>query len=246
MRKKLPVIFIRIHWRDSVERMRVDLAELKVQPKGRLSTQDVLKGEEGVYVYRPRLAYHVDGKSTHVIELVYLKEDHPELADFDVYWGKSTITIPASLAGAAANWVGNPTLNGLDGKSSKVEFRLEKPSEKKAEVVAVRKAQTRFKQELLKLGPTCALTGETLRALLDAAHIQSVEHGGPDETDNGILLRADLHRLYDAGYFKIKPDGTLTLDTSIPENYRALLTGVTLRQNVIERIKPYLPKRKVA
>src|SRR6185312_2722668 len=212
--KKLPVVFIRIRWIQSVERIRIDLAHLKAHPKGRLTTQEVWDGEERSVVYCPRMTYNIDVKGTHVIELVYRKEDHTKLADKDVLWGRSTIRIPATCTRASAHWVGNPTVKGLDGASSKVELRLEKPSEKKAEVVAVRKAQARFKQELLKLGPTCALTGETLRALLDAAHIQSVEHGGPDEPENGILLRANVHRLYDAGCFKIKPDGTLSLDTS--------------------------------
>lgn len=245
MRKTLPVVFIRIHWIYSVERIRLDLAHLEAHPKGKLTTQEVLQGEERVFVYRPRMTYHVDAKGTHVIELVYREEDHPELAGLEVFWGRSTIRIPASCTRASAHWVGSPTVGGLDGASSKVEFRLEKPSEKKAEVVAVRKAQARFKQELMKLGPACALTGLTLRALLDAAHIQSVEHGGPDEPDNGILLRADLHRLYDAGYFKIKPDGTLILKRSIPDGYRAQLAGARLQADVIERIRPYLSKRKV-
>jgi hypothetical protein len=245
MVKKLPVIFIHIFWRDTVERIRIDLAKLTAQPKGRLFTRDLWKGEARIDVYRPRAAYHVDGRGTHVIELVYLKKDHPDLAEIG-FWGKSTLTIPGSLTGAAANWVGYPTIEGLDGNSSKVKFRIEKPSEKRAEVVAVRKAQARFKQELLRLGSTCVLTGETLRALLDAAHIQSVEDGGPDEPDNGILLRADLHRLYDAGYFKIKTNGTLAIGKSIPDSYRTQLTGVKLQKDVIDRIKPYLGKRKIA
>lgn len=245
MPKKLPVVFIRIHWAYSVERMRIDLAELKAHPKGRLITHEVWKGEEGALVYRPRMAYHADTRGTHVIELVYLQRDHPGFDEIGVLWGKSTIEVLASCTHAAANWVGEPGLNRFDGEARNVEVRPEKPAEKQAEVVAVRKAQARFKLELLKLDSACALTGETLQALLDAAHIQPVEDRGPDEIDNGILLRADLHRLYDAGYFTIKSDGTLILDKSIPDSYRAQLKGVKLRADIIERIKPYLLKRKL-
>jgi predicted restriction endonuclease len=43
---------------------------------------------------------------------------------------------------------------------------------------------------------------ETL-AVLGAAHIILVSFGGNDEASNGIPLRADLHRLFDAGLIAI-------------------------------------------
>lgn len=244
MYKKLPVVFIRIHWEGCVERMRIDLAELQTHLKPELTTQEVWEGEKRVLVYSPRTTYHVDAKGTHVIELDYRQEDHVGSAFAEVPWGKSTIRIPSSCTSATADWDEISMPKSLDRRTYKVEFRLEKPSEKKAEVVSVRKAQARFKQELMKLGAVCALTGKTLPALLDAAHIQTVEQGGPDEPENGILLRADVHRLYDAGYFNIKPDGTLSLHRAIPGVYRTLFKGVKLQTDVIERIKPYLLKRK--
>jgi len=55
-------------------------------------------------------------------------------------------------------------------------------------------------------GRACAVTGEHSLPVLDSAHIQSYASGGPHEVSNGILLRADLHRLYDKGYVTVTPD----------------------------------------
>jgi|SRR6185437_13803564 len=59
---------------------------------------------------------------------------------------------------------------------------------------------------------SCAVTGEHSLPALDAAHIRSYEKDGPHEVRNGLLLRADLHRLFDKGYITVTPD--LHLDVS--------------------------------
>jgi putative restriction endonuclease len=55
-------------------------------------------------------------------------------------------------------------------------------------------------------GSACAVTGEHSRPALEAAHIEPYTEGGPHEIPNGLLLRADLHRLFDAGYVSVTPD----------------------------------------
>ncbi len=55
-------------------------------------------------------------------------------------------------------------------------------------------------------GRACAVTGEHSLPALDAAHIRAVADDGPYEVRNGILLRADLHRLFDVGYATIDGD----------------------------------------
>jgi putative restriction endonuclease len=53
----------------------------------------------------------------------------------------------------------------------------------------------------------CAVTGEKALPVLDAAHIRPVAEGGQHRLDNGLLLRTDVHRLYDKGYVTVTPDG---------------------------------------
>ena len=52
----------------------------------------------------------------------------------------------------------------------------------------------------------CAVTREHSAPVLEAAHIVPYSRGGMHNVDNGLLLRRDLHRLYDLGYVTVTPD----------------------------------------
>jgi|GEM_PF-1314292 len=70
------------------------------------------------------------------------------------------------------------------------------------QAVALREGQPRFRAELLEAyGSRCAITGCQVIAILEAVHIQPYAFGGvsTNRTDNGLLLRADLHTLFDKG-----------------------------------------------
>jgi putative restriction endonuclease len=52
----------------------------------------------------------------------------------------------------------------------------------------------------------CAVSGEHALPALEAAHIRPYTSDGPHDVPNGLLLRADIHRLFDKGYVTITPD----------------------------------------
>jgi putative restriction endonuclease len=52
----------------------------------------------------------------------------------------------------------------------------------------------------------CAITGERTLPVLEAAHIKPYGSGGPHELENGLLLRSDLHTLFDQGYLTVDAD----------------------------------------
>jgi putative restriction endonuclease len=52
----------------------------------------------------------------------------------------------------------------------------------------------------------CAVTHEHSLPVLEAAHIKPWGEDGPHRVSNGLLLRADVHRLFDAGYVTVTPD----------------------------------------
>ena len=52
----------------------------------------------------------------------------------------------------------------------------------------------------------CAVTGERVLPVLQAAHILPVSEGGTHRVDNGLLLRSDVHTLFDSGYVTVTPD----------------------------------------
>ena len=52
----------------------------------------------------------------------------------------------------------------------------------------------------------CAVTGEKTLPVLEAAHIKPYALRGPHRINNGILLRSDIHKLFDLGYVTVTPD----------------------------------------
>jgi len=51
----------------------------------------------------------------------------------------------------------------------------------------------------------CAVTGERVRPVLEAAHIRPFAQQGPHAVSNGLALRADIHKLFDLGYVTVDP-----------------------------------------
>jgi putative restriction endonuclease len=58
----------------------------------------------------------------------------------------------------------------------------------------------------------CAITQTKIRPVLQAAHIRPVTEGGEHRLDNGLLLRSDVHTMFDRGYL------------AIDDNYRLLVS----------------------
>ena len=54
-------------------------------------------------------------------------------------------------------------------------------------------------------GKRCAFTRERTLPVLEAAHIKPYASGGKHELSNGLLLRSDLHKLFDLGYMTVDP-----------------------------------------
>ena len=65
----------------------------------------------------------------------------------------------------------------------------------------------------------CAVTGEKTLPVLEAAHILPVKHGGRHRSDNGLLLRSDLHKLFDLGYVTVTPDFRFEVSPALKERW---------------------------
>lgn len=87
----------------------------------------------------------------------------------------------------------------------------------------------------------CAVTGEHSLPVLDSAHIQSYADGGPHEVSNGILLRADLHRLYDKGYVTVTPDYEFKVSRALRDEFENGRVYYDLEQRSRERGSILLP-----
>ncbi len=65
----------------------------------------------------------------------------------------------------------------------------------------------------------CSITGEKTLPVLESAHIKSYSQSGPHTTSNGILLRSDIHKLFDAGYLTITTDLKVEVSKRIKEEF---------------------------
>ena len=65
----------------------------------------------------------------------------------------------------------------------------------------------------------CAITRERTLPALEAAHIRPYGDGGVHEAGNGLLLRRDIHSLFDAGYVTITPDFHFEVSRRIKEEF---------------------------
>jgi putative restriction endonuclease len=64
----------------------------------------------------------------------------------------------------------------------------------------------------------CAITGERTLPVLEAAHIKRFGEG-PNAVTNGILLRSDIHALFDRGLLTVTPELHVEVSTRIKEDY---------------------------
>jgi hypothetical protein len=88
------------------------------------------------------------------------------------------------------------------------------PSGHMQAVVRVRRGQRNFRDHLLKsFGERCAFTGSAPDRVLEAGHLYSYARLGEHHEHGGLLLRRDVHRLFDDGWLAVDP-ATLKVDVS--------------------------------
>jgi hypothetical protein len=97
--------------------------------------------------------------------------------------------------------------------------------------VVLRRGQAAFRRKVLAAYKgRCAVTGADVLPALDAAHISP--YGGPasDHIENGLLLRTDIHALFDLGLLAIDSASmSCLLDASLASSSYADLKGRKLR-----------------
>lgn len=115
-------------------------------------------------------------------------------------------------AGVLATEHGLDTLprEQIDERLAVSKQKLETPEgaeQAKLEMRRAREDQSPFRHELMRAYEgRCTVTGCAVGKALEAAHI--IPYTGPESqlVNNGVLLRADVHRLFDAGLMWIDPD----------------------------------------
>jgi putative restriction endonuclease len=97
-------------------------------------------------------------------------------------------------------------------------------------LVKRRQGQPAFRRGLIRAyAGRCAVTGCAVEALLEAAHIHPYRGAETNRVDNGLLLRADIHTLFDLGMIRVTPDLKLEVSGKLAGTDYAKLHGKPLR-----------------
>ena len=65
----------------------------------------------------------------------------------------------------------------------------------------------------------CAVCGEHTLPVLEAAHIRPYSEGGKHSLSNGLLLRSDIHTLFDKGYVTVTTQNRFEVSASLREDF---------------------------
>ena len=119
------------------------------------------------------------------------------LREKEIILGTCTLRMRQGQREGTAEWVTE------DGQRVKVEW--DDPSRHNKGLA--RPEQTQFRAQTLALfESTCAVTGCKVEEVLEAAHVVPLTEGGGYAPDNGILLRRDIHTLFDDHRLAIHPN----------------------------------------
>ena len=111
--------------------------------------------------------------------------------------------------------------------------------------VKARNGQPQFRQELLnRFGSMCAFTGACHTAALDAAHLYSYAREGEHRVDEGLLLRKDLHRLFDSELVGVSSSRTLLLHPGLGNTQYQSLAGARLKVELPNRALELLDEHR--
>jgi HNH endonuclease len=82
--------------------------------------------------------------------------------------------------------------------------------------ITIRRGQPKFRRDLIKAyNGKCAVTGTAIIPLLEAAHIVPYQGKKTNHISNGLLLRADIHTLFDLNRLTINSDLEVVVSTSL-------------------------------
>ena len=104
--------------------------------------------------------------------------------------------------------------------------------ERAMRAICIRRGQPAFRNELLAAyGGRCTVTGCDIEDVLEAAHISPYSGPSSDNVCNGLLLRSDIHTLFDSGLLAFDPrTRQVVLADKLTGSDYAHLAGQVLRE----------------
>ncbi|MHA1142546.1 HNH endonuclease [Enterobacter mori] len=137
------------------------------------------------------------------VSLLQLKSESPRyniqlsIQEVNIQWAKGLLgTQASSIIPLTAGEADDDSPELLEGDQRKIVDRQ----------IKQRRGQKKFRDMLLNSNPVCAVTGCELVDILEAAHIDAYRNDSHNDISNGLLLRSDIHTLFDLNLFAIHPE----------------------------------------
>lgn len=146
--------------------------------------------------------------------------------------------------GMSIRWVIDPTVIGLEKAADIAEsnntfnpLNIEDARDRVLTEIVRRRGQSSFRKALLQAySNTCAMTGSKLVPILEAAHVHPYKGQHTNIVSNGLLLRADIHTLFDLNHIAIDSSTmTILISPDLHDTEYAELKGK----------KVYIPKLQI-
>jgi hypothetical protein len=137
--------------------------------------------------------------------------------------------------------VNQDTINDLSGQILPFDPANQEDGRKKVLAeVARRQGQGAFRKALLlAYQGRCAVTGTNVDEVLQAAHIMSYLGPRTNNVTNGLLLRADIHTLFDLELIRIHPTSRcLLVSAALMMTEYASLNGVRIAEPTRAALRP--------
>lgn len=111
----------------------------------------------------------------------------------------------------------------------------------------IREGQAEFRKRLVAhYGAVCMVTGTEQANVIDAAHIVPYNGASTNTLGNGLLLRKDIHALFDAGLLTIGPDLIVYVSTGVDDPFYRSLDGKELTLTSPPKISKDALRRRMA
>ena len=202
------------------------------------------------YKEEPSVEYNIDvrceRKSEQEVHLIVaydeasnleLNKRYPE-----IYWGINTIILKRGKRRGHCRWLRHDAK-----KPEKVAweaFDLDASHGRPRATYLGSRRQAHFRNMILtRDGHRCVLTKEQTSKALEATHLIPAKNGENDMPFNGIALREDLHRLFDAHLFTFRENGLVKITdapSQLSVEYREILQNKRLPRATFERVKATL------
>jgi putative restriction endonuclease len=144
---------------------------------------------------------------THLREAVIRPSDQMSIKAIDLAKLEPQLRSEPLLRRLLANYARRMTPPDPHDDQAAVEGSVIEERRRVLRQIALRRGQARFRRRLIdRYGCACQISRCSFPGLVEAAHVRPYARTSDNGARNGLLLRTDLHTLFDLGLLGIRPD----------------------------------------